>query len=192
MGMYKYIKEAWKKNADSIVKANTLIWRGETATVRIERPSRLDRARALGYKPKLGIILVRQRVERGGRMRPKIRKGRRSRHSRRKKILDMSYQTVAEQRAASKYSNCEVLNSYYAGEDGRSYWYEIILVDRAHPETLKNEHLRWIANEKGRSSRGLTASAKKSRGLTRKGKGAEQLRPSKQANFNRKRKTQMN
>ena len=189
MGMYKYVKEAWRKNADSIIKANTLKWRAEPVTIRIERPTRLDRARGLGYKPKLGIILVRQRVDRGGRMREKIRKGRRSRHSRRKKILDMSYQTVAEQRAGQRYPNCEVLNSYYVGEDGEHFWYEIILIDRAHPSVLRDKNLKNVATQKGRVFRGLTSSATKTRGLTRKGLGAEQLRPSKKAVFRRKVKT---
>ena len=34
---------------------------------------RIDRARSLGYKPKQGVIIVRQRVIRGGRMRPDIK-----------------------------------------------------------------------------------------------------------------------
>ncbi len=188
MGLYKYLKEAWRKNSNSIIKNNTLKWRKEPVTVRIERPTRLDRARALGYKPKQGIILVRQRVERGGRQREKIRKGRRSRHYRHRKVLDMSYQTVAEQRAARKYTNCEVLNSYYVGQDGRHYWYEIILVERVHPGIDKDKNLNWITNpsNKGRAFRGLTSSAKKSRGLRTKGKGAEKNRPSKSAAYKRK------
>jgi large subunit ribosomal protein L15e len=186
MGMYKYVKETWKKNSDNIIKQNTVKWREEPATIRIERPSRLDRARALGYKPKQGIILVRQRVDRGGRMREKIRSGRRSRHFRRRKILDMSYQTVAEGRAAKNYTNCEVLNSYYVGEDGEHYWYEVILVERAHPAIKKDKNLGWITKQKGRVYRGLTSSAKKSRGLLHTGKGAEKMRPSKSASFRRK------
>ena len=186
MGMYKYLKENWRKNADSIIKANTITWRREPVTVRIERPTRLERARALGYKPKQGIILIRQRVDRGGRMREKIKKGRRSKHSRRRKILDMSYQTVAEQRAARKYTNCEVLNSYYVGQDGVNYWYEIILVERCHPAITSNENLNWITEKKGRVFRGLTSSARKTRGLRKNGKGTEKMRPSRSAYLKRK------
>jgi len=174
MGMYKYLQENWKKNSDAIIKQNLLKWRDEPATIRIERPSRLDRARALGYKPKQGIILVRQRVERGGRMREKIRKGRRTRHMRRVKILSMNYQTVAEQRAARQYTNCEVLNSYYVGQDGEHYWYEIILVERSEKTGY------------GRVFRGLTSSARKSRGLRKKGKGSEKNRPSRNMALERK------
>lgn len=188
MGLYKYLKEAWKKDANSIIKSNTLVWRKEPVTVRIERPTRLDRARALGYKPKKGIILVRQKVDRGGRMRETIRKGRRSKHYRHKKVLDMNYQSVAEQRVARKYTNFEVLNSYYVGQDGMNYWYEIILVERVNPTIEADKNLNWITNpsNRGRAFRGLTSASKKSRGLRHKGLGAEKVRPSRQASFNRK------
>ena len=176
MGFYKYLKEAWKN--DALLKQRMLQWREEPATIRIERPTRLDRARALGYKPKQGIILVRQRVIRGGRKREQVSGGRRSKHARRRKVLDISYQTVCEMRAVEKYPNCEVLNSYFAGKDGKHYWYEVILVERSHPAIKKDEHLRWIteSRQKGRVNRGLTSSAKKSRGLRRKGLGAEKVR----------------
>ncbi|MBW3022564.1 50S ribosomal protein L15e [Candidatus Woesearchaeota archaeon] len=176
MGMYKYIKEAWK-NKD-LLKQKMIQWRKEPVTTRIERPTRLDRARALGYKPKQGIILVRQRVVRGGRKRPNDMGGRRPKHARRRKVLDINYQTVCEQRAAKSYPNCEVLNSYYVGKDGKHFWYEVILVERSHPNIKKDKNLRWVAesHHKGRAFRGKTSSARKSRGLRRKGLGAEKAR----------------
>jgi len=188
MGLYKYLKENWKKNSSDIIKKNTLQWRKEPVTVRIERPTRLDRARALGYKPKQGIIVVRQRVGRGGRKREAIRSGRRSRHFRHRKVLDMNYQTVAEQRVARKYTNCEVLNSYYVGQDGMNYWYEVILAERVHPNIEADKNLNWITNpsNKGRVFRGKTSSARKSRGLRKKGLGSEKNRPSKSAAYRRK------
>src|SRR3989338_8526327 len=176
MGFYKYLKDAWKDKA--LQRQRMTQWREEPVTIRIERPTRLDRARALGYKPKQGIILVRQRIGRGGRMRPKATGGRRPKHARRRKVLDISYQTVCEIRSVEKYPNMEVLNSYFVGKDGKHYWYEIILVERSHPAIKKDEHLRWITKpeHKGRVFRGLTSSSKKSRGLTRKGFGAEKVR----------------
>jgi len=133
-----------------------------------------------------GILIVRQRVMRGGRQREKIRKGRRSKHFGRRKNVDKSYQQVSEERAAKKYPNCEVLNSYYVAEDGIYSWYEIILVDKAHPQILSDKKLRWIAmpQHTRRVFRGQTSSARKSRGLRNKGKGAEKLRPSRTANRN--------
>ncbi len=190
MGFYKYIKEAWKKpkeNLGDLWKQRLIQWRKESATLRIERPTRLDRARSLGYKPKQGFIVVRQRVSRGGRQRPTIRKGRRSKHFGQRKDLDMSYQWVAEGRATKKYPNCEVLNSYYVGEDGLHYWYEIILIDRTHPQILADENLANLAAKKGRVQRGLTSAGRKARGLrSNKGKGAEKLRPSRTANLKRR------
>jgi len=181
MGMYKYIREAWKKPnevLEDLWQQRLIKWRTEPTTVRIEKPTRLDRARSLGYKAKPGFIIVRQRVNRGGRQRPQIRHPRRSKAMSRRKDLTMNYQAVAENRAVQKYPNCEVLNSYYAGEDGLHYWYEIILVDRANPSVLADSKIRWIFSHKGRSERGLTSAGRRGRGLLRKGKGAEKIRPS--------------
>src|SRR3989338_3025163 len=116
MGMYKYLRESWKSQADDVSelwRQRKIQWRKEPATVRVERPTRLDRARSLGYKAKPGFILVRQRVDRGGRQRPTIRKGRKPRHRSRRKDLSISYQVVAEQRSQKKFVNCTVLNSYF-------------------------------------------------------------------------------
>lgn len=175
MGAYKYIKENWGKNR--ILQRDRLTkWRSEPATVKVDHPTRLDRAHALGYKAKQGVFIVRQRIERGGRMRPKFRKGRKPKNMRRRLVLDMNYQSVAEQRAVKKYPNCEVLNSYFVGKDGINYWFEVIMVDRMHPAVLKDKNLMEIAKQKRRVFRGRTSSERKSRGLRRKGFGAEKVR----------------
>jgi len=180
MGMYKYIKNLWKKpkaNMPGLMKQRLVEWRKDPVTIRIDRPTRIDRARSLGYRAKQGFILVRQRVIRGGRKRPNIKKGRRPKHNSQRLDLDMSYQLIAERRAQNKYVNCEVLNSYFVAEDGRHAWYEIILVDKSHPVIVKDKKINWIANPKNtrRVYRGLTSTAKKSRGLRNKGKGAEKI-----------------
>ena len=188
MSMYQYIREAWKKPKELEFWQQRIIkWRQEPATLRVERPTRLDRARSLGYKAKPGFIIVRQRVNRGGRQRPKIRHPRRPKAMSRRKDLTMNYQTVAEQRAAKHYPNCEVLNSYYVGQDGLHYWYEAILVDKSHPQILADERINWIAEpqHKGRVYRGLTSAGRRGRGLLRKGKGAEKIRPSLRAHDRR-------
>ncbi|MBL7054311.1 50S ribosomal protein L15e [Candidatus Woesearchaeota archaeon] len=190
MGMYKYIKNLWKKpkeNLGEIWSQRLIQWRKEPVTLRIERPTRLDKARSLGYKAKPGFVVVRQRVSRGGRQRPQIRAGRRSKHFGRRKIVDKNYQWVAEERASKRYVNCEALNSYYVGKDGLHYWYEVILVDRKHPQILADKNIAWISEKKGRAERGLTSAGRKSRGLRKKGKGAEKLRPSRTANWKRRR-----
>ena len=190
MGMYKYIREAWKSPKKIILKSikdRLVEWRKQPTTLRISKPTRLDRARSLGYRAKQGIIVVRQRVLRGGRQRPQIRSGRRSKRFSRRKDVNVSYQSIAERRVAVKYPNCEVLNSYYVAEDGRHYWYEIILVDKNHPAIKKDKTLMWITKVKhtNRVQRGLTSSQKKSRGLRHKGKGAEKVRPSQKSRGNR-------
>ena len=188
--MYQYIRQAWqspKENLGQLWQQRIIQWRQEPTTLRVERPTRIDRARALGYKAKPGFIVVRQRVNRGGRQRAQIRHPRRPKAMSRRKDLTMNYQSVAEQRAAKKYQNCEVLNSYYVGQDGLHYWYEIILVDKLHPQILADPRINWIAQQqhKGRVFRGLTSAGKRSRGLHGKGKGYEKMRPSLRAHNRR-------
>lgn len=186
MGYLKYVREAWKKPQESnpeLWRERLLQWRREPVTVRIDRPTRIDRARSLGYKAKKGFVLARQRVSRGGRMREQFKSGRRSKARRRVKVVGINYQQVAEQRAAKKFTNCEVLNSYWVSQDGKNYWYEVILVERDSPELLAMKEYKWVGRpgHKGRVFRGLTSAGKKSRGLRRKGKGTEKARPSQRA-----------
>jgi large subunit ribosomal protein L15e len=181
--MYKYVRKLWKKpkqNMPELWRERLIKWRKDPSTVRIERPTRIDRARSLGYKAKQGFIVVRQKVPRGGHMRPMIKKGRRPKNNRRVLILGKSYKQIAEERANKKYPNCEVLNSYWVAQDGKHYWFEIILVDKANPAILSDNDIKWIAEKQHtrRVYRGLTSSARKSRGLRHKGKGAEKIRPS--------------
>ncbi len=61
MGMYKYIRELWRKpkeNLGELYKQRLMQWRHEPTTVRIARPTRIDRARVLGYKAKPGYIMM--------------------------------------------------------------------------------------------------------------------------------------
>ena len=181
MSMYKYIRELHKKpkeNLKELWKQRLIAWRKEPSTVRIERPTRIDRARSLGYKAKQGYIVVRQRVLRGGHQRPKIRAGRRSKHARQRMVLSKNYRQIAEERAQRKYKNCEVLNSYFVAKDGKYYWYEVILVDKSHPSIVSDERINWICSSKhkGRVFRGKTSAGRHSRALNHKGKGVEKKR----------------
>ena len=170
MGMYKYVREAWKQpnsNISELMKQRYIEWANEPVTVRLEHPTRIDRARSLGYKAKQGIFVVRQRLNRSARNRETIRKGRRSKHRRLKKVLDKNYQQIAEERTGRNYPNCEVLNSYHVGKTGKFVWYEIIMVDRSHPAIKSDKQLGFMAKGKhvGRVYRGLTSAARKSRNL---------------------------
>jgi len=174
MGMYKYVRDIWKnpkENLGELWRSRRLEWKKQPVTIRIDRPTRIDKARSLGYKAKQGYILVRQKVLRGGRQKPQIRAGRRSKRMSRRKNLKMSYQWVAEQRVEKKFVNCSVLNSYYVGEDGNNFWYEVILVDRSHPAVIADPRISWICDKRGRVARGLTSAARKSRELIQERKG---------------------
>jgi large subunit ribosomal protein L15e len=170
-----------------------LTWRREHTVTRLEHPTRLDRARALGFRAKGGYLMVRVRVRRGGQRKRAIIAGRRPKH---KGILRMtlakSLQRIAEERAAKHYPNLEVLNSYWVGEDGQQKFYEVILIDPAHPEIEADPRINWITApvEKGRAYRGLTSAGRAGRGLRWKGIGAERYRPSRAANRRPIRRTQ--
>ena len=186
MSMYKYVRDLWKQpkaNLGDLWQKRLIQWRREPVTVKIKRPTRIDRARSLGYKAKPGFIMVRQRIGKGGRKRENNLGGRRPKTRSRKKVLGMNYQQVAEIRAVKKFTNLEVLNSYYVAQDGKYFWYEVILVDKCNPSILADKNIAWIAEKqhKRRAFRGLTSSARKSRGLRHKGKGAEKARPSSRA-----------
>ena len=53
----------WKTNSEEL-KSRAVGWRKELSIHRINKPSRLDRARRLGYKAKQGIVVIRARVGR--------------------------------------------------------------------------------------------------------------------------------
>jgi len=185
---YKYIAEAWKKPEESFVqelmRQRLIEWRKEPAIVRVEKPTRLDRARKLGYKAKQGFIVVRVRVRRGGLRKQRPRSGRRpKRMGVRKYKPAKSLRLIAEERAARKFPNLEVLNSYWVGEDGRFKWFEVIMVDPHNPSIKADKDINWICQKqhKGRVFRGLTSAGKKVRGLRKKGRGAEKARPSRKA-----------
>jgi len=180
MGLYKILREFYKTpESKNVLREYMIKWRKEPVIVKIEKPTRLDSARSLGYKAKKGFLIVRIKVLRGGRKRPQFKGGRRSRHMRRRKIVGKSYQWIAEERVNKKFKNMTVLNSYFLAKDGKRNFFEVILLD---PEIVKNyKGYEWLNNKKHRSRvfHGKTSAGRKSRGIrSHKGKGAEKLRPS--------------
>ncbi|HEY7589018.1 MAG TPA: 50S ribosomal protein L15e [Thermoplasmata archaeon] len=183
--LYGYVKQAWKNPKGGVVQethwARLTEWRRGPAFLRIEHPTRIDRARELGYRAKQGYVVVRARVRRGGRRRPRPMGGR---HPKRRGLVKFtmakSIQRIAEERTARHYPNLEVLNSYWVGEDGMHKYYEVILVDPQHPAIRNDPKINWICEpaHHARVFRGLTSAGKKGRGLLYKGKGAEKVRPS--------------
>ena len=132
-GVYHYIGEIWKKPTRQLLQTRLIEWRAGGSIVKVVKPLRLDRARALGYKAKKGFVVFRVRVKRGGRKRTRHKHGRKSRKQHVRKILKMNYQWVAEIRAERNYPHLEVLNSYQIGKDGKNYFYEVIMIDPQRP-----------------------------------------------------------
>ena len=185
---YKYIAKAWAKPEESFVKElmrqRLIEWRKQSAIVRIEKPTRIDRARRLGYKAKQGFVVARVRVRRGGLRKKRPKAGRRPKRMGVKKYKPAkSMRLIGEERTAKKFPNLEVLNSYWVAEDGRSKWFEIIMVDPHHPSIEADKGINWMTQKqhRKRALRGLTSAGKKIRGLRIKGRGAEKVRPSRKA-----------
>ncbi|WP_331236003.1 50S ribosomal protein L15e [Natronorarus salvus] len=182
---YSHIREAWKRPDEGALGElqwqRKQEWREQGAIERVERPTRLDRARELGYKAKQGIVVARVSVRKGTARKSRFRAGRRSKRqgvtriTRRKNL-----QSIAEERASRKFRNLRVLNSYWVGEDGSQKWFEVILADPEHPAIQNDDDLNWICDsgQKSRAFRGKTSAGRKSRGLRKRGKGTEKTRPS--------------
>jgi large subunit ribosomal protein L15e len=183
---YKYMAEEWAKPeksfVDELMRQRMIEWRRQQTVTRVERPLRLDRARKLGYKAKQGFVIARARVRRGNLRKVRPKSGRRPKRMGVKKFKPAkSLRLIAEERAARKFPNMEVLNSYWVGEDGRSKWFEVILVDTNSPCIKTDKDVGWITEKqhKRRVFRSLTSAGKKVRSLRNKGRGAEKVRPSK-------------
>jgi large subunit ribosomal protein L15e len=192
---YKYVAKAWKRPEDSFVKdlmwQRLMEWRKQHAIIRVERPTRLDRARKLGYKAKQGFVVARVRVRRGGLRKIRPKAGRRQKRMGVAKFKPAkSLRLIAEERAARKFPNLEVLNSYWVWEDGRFKWFEVVMVDPNHPVIQSDKDVNWICESahRGRVFRGLTSAGKEIRGLHHKGRGAEKIRPSRVASYKRRKK----
>ncbi len=143
-GMYHYIRQAWKKPDRKILRERMINWRKGEVFTRVEKPLRIDRARALGYKAKKGFVIIRVILKRGGHKRPRPNKGRRGKRLHTRKNLKLNYQQIAEQRVARKYRNLKVLNSYKIGKDGLNYFFEVILVDANRPEIKADKQFKYL------------------------------------------------
>ncbi len=125
------------------IRDRVVQWRKQNAVTRIDKPSRIQRARRLGYKAKQGIIVIRMRVGTGGMRRKRPRGGRRPKHLGVTRIkADVSMKQVAENRVLERYPNMKLLGSYFVYKDGMHYWFEVILADPSHPSIAKDKELR--------------------------------------------------
>lgn len=134
--------QLWKENSPDI-RERIVGWRKQNAMTRIDNPSRIQRARRLGYKAKQGIVVIRMRVGTGGMRRQRPRAGRRPKHLGVTRIkADVSMKQVAENRVMEKHPNMKLLGSYFVYKDGMHYWFEVILADPHHPRIAKDKELR--------------------------------------------------
>ncbi len=132
----------WKDNSAEL-REKAVLWRKQNAMIRIAKPSRISRARRLGYKAKQGIVVVRMRVGTGGMRKQRPRGGRRPKHLGVTRIkAAVSMKQVAERRVLERYRNMKLFGSYFLYKDGMYYWFEVILADKSHKSITKDKELR--------------------------------------------------
>merc|ERR1719498_830462 len=178
MGAYKYLQELWRKKKSDVLRfvMRVRCWEYRQLPVihKATKPSRLDKARALGFKAKQGYSIYRVNIRRGGRKR-QVHKGavfgKPVHQGIRKQKKARSHRAVAEERVGRRCTNMRVLNSYWVGQDAAQKFFEVILVDPTHNSIRRDPRINWIVSEKHnrREIRGLTSAGKKYRGLRQKG-----------------------
>ncbi len=130
---YSYLQDSWIDMGPELrewLRRSSIGWRREPTVRRLARPTRIDRARRLGYKAKPGVVVVRVRVRRGGARKTRPVSGRRQKALGVSKFTrSISLQRIAENRAARRYPNLAIMSSYYLYADGRNLWYEVLLHD---------------------------------------------------------------
>ena len=173
MGLVKYVAQTFQKewkgisddnhNYKSLMQKRTIEYRKEKlSVVKLERPTNLAGARQVGYKAKKGIIVARVRVRKGSGTysRPKSKR-RPKRQGQAKLTRRKSTRAMAEEKASKKFENMEAIGSYKIAEDGKSHYYEIVLVDRDSKVIAKDKELKFLkVGQKGRAERGKTIAGK--------------------------------
>eukprot|EP01053_Blabericola_migrator_P009815 Blabericola_migrator_1__9814@NODE_5394_length_783_cov_421_131285_g3472_i0_p1_GENE_NODE_5394_length_783_cov_421_131285_g3472_i0NODE_5394_length_783_cov_421_131285_g3472_i0_p1_ORF_typecomplete_len232_score27_68Ribosomal_L15e/PF00827_17/4_2e89_NODE_5394_length_783_cov_421_131285_g3472_i081698 len=196
MGAYKYLLELGKKKQSDVarflLRVRTWEYRHLPAIHRASRPTRIDKARRLGYKAKQGYVIYRVRIRRGDRKK-RVAKGivygKPVHQGVRKQKATRSLQGIAEARVGRRRcGTLRVLNSYWIAQDAMYKYYEVILVDPHHNAIRNDPKINWIceANKKHRECRGLTSVGRKARGLRVKGSRAARLRPGRHAVWKRR------
>lgn len=165
---YKYMSGMGKEEERKLMKGRLVEWRKKQRVERVERPTKLDRARSLGYRAKPGFVLARVMIVKGGRRRARYHRGRKPTKAGMVHFtFKQSKQAIAEQKAQRKFPNLEVLNSYLIAEDGTTKFFEVILVDPRNPHIVNDQKINWICKPQNRrrALRGLTGAGKRAREL---------------------------
>ncbi len=133
MGSFKYIRDNERLMFKDKAAKRALLLNAEKGSIleRVERPTRLTRAKMLGFKAKEGYIIVRARVAKGSFRRPRPVHARRPSKTGLYFNLAVSKQKIAENRAQKTYKNMDVLGSYFLVENGQYKWFEVVMHDWA-------------------------------------------------------------
>eukprot|EP00612_Vaucheria_litorea_P003366 CAMPEP_0171463512 /NCGR_PEP_ID=MMETSP0945-20130129/7158_1 /TAXON_ID=109269 /ORGANISM="Vaucheria litorea, Strain CCMP2940" /LENGTH=205 /DNA_ID=CAMNT_0011990329 /DNA_START=34 /DNA_END=651 /DNA_ORIENTATION=+ len=178
MSAYKYQQELWRKKQSDVMRFLLRVraweYRQLPKIVRVNRPTRQDKARGLGYKAKQGYVVYRVAVRRGGRKRQNgkgIVYGKPKHHGINQLKFRRNLRSVAEERVGRRCGNLRVLNSYWVNQDSTYKYFEVILVDPQHKAIRRDPSINWIANpvHKHRELRGLTSAGRSGRGLRKRG-----------------------
>ena len=141
--------KAWRgrrQYVEQMMRQLAIGWRRDPAILRVEHPTRLDRARRVGYKAKQGFVVIRARIRRSGARKKRPVSGRRPKTMGVTKFKwAKSMKQIAEERVARKHPNLEVLNSYFLWADGKYYWTEVLMIDPNHPVIASDSRTKWIA-----------------------------------------------
>ena len=160
--MYKEIgrtiRDEYRKRPE-VFKEKMVKWSADPPVVRIDKPTNLPRARTLGYKDITGMVMARVRVLKGKKKRSTPGGGRKPSKAGRFFSRGKSLQAIAEERAARRFANCEVMNSYFVGSTGTTSFFEILLLDRNSPSVLARKEYRALVGKRGRAYRSLTSAA---------------------------------
>lgn len=178
MGAYKYLEEVWRKKQSDVLRFLLRVraweYRQHKKVVRVNRPTRTDKAHKLGYKAKQGYVIYRVAVRRGGRKRPNhkgIVHGKPKNQGINELKFARNLRSVAEERVGRQCGNLRVLNSYWVNQDATYKYFEVILIDPSHVVIRNDPRINWICKPvmKHRERRGLTSAGRKHRGLRVKG-----------------------
>ena len=168
MGLYTHIKQntidSYKNRSDTY-RQRLIDFNRQPTITRVGKPTNIARARKLGYRAKQGVIVVRVGLIGGSSKRKTAAGGRKPSKSGRYFTRHKSLISIADGRASRKFSNCEVLNSYFVGKSGSKSFFEVILLERANPSVLSDKIYGKIVSSKGRAMRGLTSAGRSHRGF---------------------------
>eukprot|EP00919_Chromeraceae_sp_WS-2016_P055337 GHVR01131543.1.p1 GENE.GHVR01131543.1~~GHVR01131543.1.p1 ORF type:complete len:160 (+),score=8.92 GHVR01131543.1:975-1454(+) len=152
MGAYKYLEELWRKKQSDLMnfifRIRTWEYRQLPVIQRVNKSSRPDKARRLGFKAKDGYVIYRVRVRRGGRKRPVAKgivNGKPASQGINQLKPSRNLRSKAEVRVGKALGALRVLNSYWVGQDGVYKYFEVIMVDPAHNGIRNDPRINWIA-----------------------------------------------